>query len=371
MLGEEPVGGATARFVDSSVERVQALVSGWVDERYVLACNGSAVPLTPTERAGEYVGGVRFKAWQPPVSALHPTIPAQAPLVLDVYDRWTGRSLGGLTHHVSHPGGRHYERFPVNANEAEARRRARFFPFGHTPGPMAEPEADAVARTSAHVGLAPNRLTGQLSVMARDEMVDGKGGLRPQWRDLLGVLAGLGHGVLAERARQLDRVMEEEGVAGLLPGSPPAPWRFDPIPLPLAQSEFALLEAGLAQRAHLLDAVLADLYGAQRLLADGAVPTALVYANPAFLRPCRHLDGPPAVRSMPPIWCARLMAHGTYWRIARTLPTVWRMPCRTAGSLVVSCRSFLSRSYRATSIRSSSFAWTCCGESHRPARRHC
>ena len=140
VLGEEPAGGATARFVDSSVERVQALVSGWIDERYQLACNGSAVPLTPTERAGEFVGGVRFKAWQPPVSALHPTIPAQTPLVFDIYDRWTGRSLGGLTHHVSHPGGLSYEHFPVNANEAEARRRSRFFPFGHTPGPMAEPK---------------------------------------------------------------------------------------------------------------------------------------------------------------------------------------------------------------------------------------
>jgi uncharacterized protein (DUF2126 family)/transglutaminase-like putative cysteine protease len=139
VLGEEPAGGATARFVDSSVERVQALVSGWVDERFVLACNGSAVPLTPTERTGEFIGGVRFKAWQPPVSALHPTLPAQTPLVFDIYDRWTGRSLGGLMHHVSHPGGRNYEHFPVNANEAEARRRGRFFPFGHTPGPMTEP----------------------------------------------------------------------------------------------------------------------------------------------------------------------------------------------------------------------------------------
>jgi uncharacterized protein (DUF2126 family)/transglutaminase-like putative cysteine protease len=139
VLGEEPAGGGTARFVDSSVERVQALVSGWVDERFVLACNGSAVPLTSTERAGEYVGGVRFKAWQPPVSALHPTLSAQTPLVFDLYDRWTGRSLGGLTHHVSHPGGRNYEHFPVNANEAEARRRGRFFPIGHTPGPMTEP----------------------------------------------------------------------------------------------------------------------------------------------------------------------------------------------------------------------------------------
>jgi uncharacterized circularly permuted ATP-grasp superfamily protein/uncharacterized alpha-E superfamily protein len=127
--------------------------------------------------------------------------------------------------------------------------------------------------------------------MARDEMVDGKGGLRPQWRNLLGVLAGLGHGVLAERAKRLDRVMEEEGVASLLPGSPPDPWRFDPIPLPLSQWEFSKLEAGLTQRAQLLEAILADLYGPQRLLAEGALPAPLVYANPAFLRPCRRASG--------------------------------------------------------------------------------
>jgi uncharacterized protein (DUF2126 family) len=113
-------------------------VSGWVDERYVLAANGAAVPLTRTDREGEYVGGVRFKAWNPP-SALHPTIGVHVPLVLDVFDRWSGRSVGGLTYHVSHPGGRSYETFPVNANEAEARRRSRFFPFGHTPGAMREP----------------------------------------------------------------------------------------------------------------------------------------------------------------------------------------------------------------------------------------
>src|SRR5215831_3049903 len=106
--------------------------------------------------------------------------------------------------------------------------------------------------------------------MALDEMVDGKGGIRPHWRGLLGVLAGLGHNVLAERAKRLERVIEEEGVTSLLPGSPPDPWRFDPIPLPLSQAEFATLESGLAQRARLLAAVLADLYGAQRLLAAGA-----------------------------------------------------------------------------------------------------
>jgi uncharacterized protein (DUF2126 family) len=140
VMGEEPGGGGAVRYVDSSVERVQVRLSGWVDERYTLVCNGVAVPLSRTERQGEHVAGIRFKAWQPP-SGLHPTIGVQTPLVFDVYDAWTGRSLGGLTHHVAHPGGRNYERFPVNANEAEARRRARFFPFGHTPGPMPAPRS--------------------------------------------------------------------------------------------------------------------------------------------------------------------------------------------------------------------------------------
>ena len=142
VLGEEPGGGGTARYVDSSVERLQVKVSGMTESRYVVTCNGRRVPLQPTGTAGVFVAGVRYRAWQPP-SCLHPTIGVHTPLVVDLFDTWSGRAVGGCTYHVGHPGGRSHETFQVNANEAEGRRNARFFPGGHTPGTRASiPEVE-------------------------------------------------------------------------------------------------------------------------------------------------------------------------------------------------------------------------------------
>jgi uncharacterized protein (DUF2126 family) len=135
VMGEEGTGGGAVRYVDSSVERLEVKVSGIAPDRYAVICNGRAIPLRPTGRAGEFVAGVRYRAWKP-WSALHPNIGIHSPLTFDIVDTWMKRSEGGCQYHVVHPGGRSHDTFPVNAFEAESRRLARFFRLDHTPGTL-------------------------------------------------------------------------------------------------------------------------------------------------------------------------------------------------------------------------------------------
>ncbi len=138
VMGEESLSGGVSRAVDATVERLEVSAMGLRPDRHIVACNGRMVPLSATNMTTAYVGGVRFKAWAQP-SSLHPQLPVQTPLVFDLMDTRHGRSLGGCTYHVTHPGGRSFERYPVNENEAEGRRFARFESMGHTPGTMAIP----------------------------------------------------------------------------------------------------------------------------------------------------------------------------------------------------------------------------------------
>ncbi|QKF83478.1 DUF2126 domain-containing protein [Halarcobacter ebronensis] len=133
VLGEEATSQGTSRYVDSSVERLQIKIDNFNEERYTLACNGIQIPLSKTNIEGEYVNGVRYKAWQP-WSALHPTIGVDTPLTFDIIDNWNERSIGGFNYFVSHPGGRSYDTFPVNSYEAESRRINRYWDFNHSQG---------------------------------------------------------------------------------------------------------------------------------------------------------------------------------------------------------------------------------------------
>ncbi|MEI9900854.1 MAG: transglutaminase family protein [Hyphomicrobium sp.] len=133
VLGEESTAGGTARFVDNSLDRLQVKVTDGANGRFAVTCNRRGLPLAPTGTYGEKVAGVRYRSWSP-ASGLHPTIAPHVPLVFDVVDTWSGRSVGGCRYHSAHPGGRNLEVAPVNSYEAEGRRLARFERLGHTPG---------------------------------------------------------------------------------------------------------------------------------------------------------------------------------------------------------------------------------------------
>ena len=310
-------------------------------ERHLLTCNGRPVPLTATGTPGSHVAGVRYKAWNP-WSSLHPTIDVDSPLSFDLIDRVSRFSLGGATYHVVHPGGRSYDHPPVNASEAEARRARRFEAMGHTTGMIDLEALDAQLITrsagddeypltldlrrrvpapgdSAPLSLGavrdcPGRYLAAASQSTAgagagfDEFAAADGTVREGWSSLLDGLDEFADADLLQAQREVARLLEDDNVTYTpSPASaisiadepnghgPPLrtrrpPYRATavaarPLPLIIDDREWAGLEAGLVQRAELLDAIMADLYGARRLLSRRHIPAAAIFDHDEYLRP--------------------------------------------------------------------------------------
>lgn len=123
-----------------------------------------------------------------------------------------------------------------------------------------------------------------------DELLGENGEIRPQWRRFIEVLESLPSRELSRRWRLAERLLHENGLTYTLDPGGERPWELDFVPLVISAEEWREIEAGLIQRACLLNAILADLYGPQTLLREGRLPAALVYGNPHFLRPCHGIN---------------------------------------------------------------------------------
>jgi len=135
VLGEETTQTGTARYVDSSLERLELRAIGLDPARYAIAVNGHAVPMRDADGGDLRVGGVRFRAWSPP-HALHPHLGIHHPLRIDVVDTWGKRGVAGGAYHVWHPEGRAFDAAPLTRVEAAARRAQRFTVEGPSPWPV-------------------------------------------------------------------------------------------------------------------------------------------------------------------------------------------------------------------------------------------
>jgi uncharacterized circularly permuted ATP-grasp superfamily protein/uncharacterized alpha-E superfamily protein len=122
---------------------------------------------------------------------------------------------------------------------------------------------------------------------------------RPHWAPFIEAIQSIGQDELARRWSHAERRIRENGVTYNIYGDPlgtKRPWKIDPIPLLIPPEEWRLVEAGIIQRARLLSLLLEDLYGPQKLLSNGSLPAALVFGNPAFLRPLVGIQVPNQTR---------------------------------------------------------------------------
>ena len=272
----------------------------------MVACNGRSVPLHPTGEPGEAIAGVRYRARRLS-AALHPTIPVHTPLVFDIIDRWKERSISRCTYHTRPPDGRIDTARPANATEAEGRRRERFQQSKAPSGPMEAPEEETNPISPITLDLrlpAPGQrpdtesracpMTMDLYQTplrfgaAYDEMSADGVTPRPHWTHLMESLQAIGPEELERRCERAERRIRENGITYNIYSDPLGAnrsWRIDIVPLLIAAEEWRYIEAGIIQRAQLLSLLLEDLYGPQELLTQGRFPAALLYANPAFLRP--------------------------------------------------------------------------------------
>ncbi|MFJ2989290.1 circularly permuted type 2 ATP-grasp protein [Collimonas sp. NPDC087041] len=128
-----------------------------------------------------------------------------------------------------------------------------------------------------------------------DEMLEPGGRLRPHWRTLIDQLEDLSPEILRRRAREVREAIAADGVTYNVYADPQGanrPWELDLLPQIISAEEWQTLSAAVTQRARLLNAVLADLYGPQTLLSEGLLPPALVFGQHGYLWPCRGIEPP-------------------------------------------------------------------------------